>query len=131
MRPDLLTQRVNAEASEPCVIVSVYFEDNLSLEQGFIVRDALNALDTDGWWFFNPGSFIAAFRCSRSGRKRARACESALERLAQDDSRLPTFRVGSAEGPVLTSFAVEGHLETPPLGNAVNEAFWKASKNAS
>ena len=131
MQPDLLKLRVNASTSEQCTIVCAYFGDEISLEQGFIVRDTFDRLDTDGWWFFNPGTFIAAFRWSQSGAARSRACESALAQLRQDNSTLPNMSVGSADGPVLTTIAKEGHLETPPIGNVVNEAFHRALANAS
>ena len=131
MQPDLLAKRVSAATSERCVIVCAYFRDEVSLEQGFLIRDTLNDLDTDGWWFFNPGTFIVAFRSSRAPAERASACRSALTRLSQDNPGLAHLGLGSAEGSVLCSLASAGHLDTPPLGNVVNEAFREASKNAS
>lgn len=131
MHPDLLTKRVNASVSESCVIVCAYVQQGVSFDQGFLVRDALNELDTDGWWFFNPGTFIVAFRSAASGVERARACEAALASLRRDNPTLAQVVVGSAEGPVLTSIASAGHLDTPPLGDVVNEAFRMASQNAS
>jgi hypothetical protein len=131
MQPDLLRKRLDADISEQCWIVCAYLGDDVSFEQGFVVRDALNSFDTDGWWFFNPGTFIVAFRSVRSGAERASACEATLARLRQENASLVCLVVGSAEGPVLTSIAKDGHLDTPPLGNVVNEAFWKARANAS
>ena len=130
MQPDLLKKRVEASTSEQCLIVCAYAEEALP-EHAFRIRDALNNLDTDGWWFINPGGFIVAFRSSRSARERASACEAALARLSEDVPALVRLGIGSAEGDVLCSIASAGHLDTPPLGNVVNEAFWEARKNAS
>jgi hypothetical protein len=128
MQPDLLRRRLDADVSEQCVIVCACLDDDMSFEEGSVIRDALNRLDTDGWWFFNAGTFIVAFRSARSGAERASACEAALARLRQENSSLPRLAVGSAEGPVLTSIASAGHLDTPPLGNVVNAAFRKRAR---
>lgn len=130
MQPDLLKKRVNASVSEQCVIVCAHVGDEISFDEGFLVRDALNSLDTDGWWFFNPETFIVAFRSSRSGAARASACEAVLVRLREDIPSLAHLVLASAEGPVLTSIAEAGYLDTPPLGNVVNEASWKARAKA-
>lgn len=131
LTPDLLGKRVSAATSEQCIIVCAYVEDDLAPEHAYLVRDTLNNLDTDGWWFFNPGTFIVAFRSSKAAAKRASACQSALAGLSQDIAALKHLGVGSAEGPALTTLASAGHLDTPPLGNVVNEAFRQARKNAS
>ena len=131
MQPDLLKKRVEAATSEQCVIVGVYAGDDVSQEHAYFIRDTLNGLDTDGWWFANPGSFIVAFRSSKGGAERASACKSALAQLSKETPGLGPIRLGSAEGPVRTSLAKAGHLDTPPLGNAVNRAFWEALKDAS
>ena len=130
MQPDLLKKRVEASTSEQCVIVCAYAGE-ISPEHAYRIRDTLNNLDTDGWWFVNPGGFIVAFRSSKSARERASACESALAHLSEDIPNLARLGVGSAEGDVLCSIASAGHLDTPPLGNVVNEAFWEARRNAS
>lgn len=105
MQPDILAKRVRAGTSEPCVIVCAYLEDGVTPEHGFVVRDTLNGLDTDGWWFFNPGTFVVAFRCSRAPAERSSACQAAMARLSKDIPALGHLGVGSAEGPVLTSIA--------------------------
>jgi hypothetical protein len=130
MQPDLLKKRVEAATFERCVIVCAYAEE-VSPDHAYQIRDTLNSLDTDGWWFVNPGGFIVVFRSSRSARDRASACESVLARIAEDIPTLARLGIGSAEGDVLCSIASAGHLDTPPLGNVVNEAFWEARKNAS
>lgn len=132
MQPDdLLTKRVGATASERCVIVCAYVDEALSPEHAYLIRDTLNELDTDAWWFFNPGTFVVAFRYSKAGAKRARACLSAFDRLTRSVAALEHLGVAAAEGEVLCSIAPAGHLDTPPLGDVVNCAFSQASKNAS
>lgn len=121
----------SSETYERCVIVGAYFPGGATPEQGYRVRDLLNELDTDGWWFLNPGAFVVAFRCSNAGAERARACYSALGRLPSAIASLSDLRVGAAEGEVLCNLASAGHLDTPPLGDVVNEAFRQAARNAS
>jgi hypothetical protein len=123
---DILRKRLAADVSEQCRIVCAYLGEDTSFEQGSLIRNVLNEIDTDGWWFFNPGTFIVAFRAARPGARRASACEAALARLRQVNPAVAHLAVGSAEGPVLTSIASAGHLDTPPIGNVVNEAFRKA-----
>jgi len=130
MNPDL-AKRVAASTSERCVIVCAYAADDISPEHAFLIRDTLNDLDTDGWWFANPSTFIVAFRSSRNGAVRASACQSGLARLSDDTPGLPRLGIGAAEGPVLCDIASGGHLDTPPIGNVVNDAFHEARKNAS
>ena len=129
--PDILTKRLDAASHERCIIVCAYVSDGVTPEQGFRIRDVLNGLDTDGWWFANPGTFIVAFRSSRAGDKRARVCLSALARLPNHIPLLGHVGVGGAEGEVLCGLASEGHLDTPPLGDVVNYAFRRATGNAS
>jgi hypothetical protein len=131
MQPDILKKRLSAAVSEQCFIVCAHVGADITFEEGSVIRDALNELDTDGWWFFNPSTFIAAFRSVRSGADRASACEAALVRIRQDNAALVSLGVGVAEGPVLTSIASGGNLDTPPIGNVVNEASHKAHQNAS
>lgn len=131
MQPDILKKRLDASVSEECFIVCAYIGADITFEEGSVIRDALNELDTDGWWFFNPSTFIIAFRSGRRGADRASACEAALARIRQDNTAFVSLGVGAAEGPVLTNIASAGHLDTPPLGNVVNEAFRKAQENAS
>jgi class 3 adenylate cyclase len=131
MQPDILKKRLDAAVSERCFIVCATVGADITFEEGSVIRDAMNQLDTDGWWFFNPATFIIAFRSARSGADRARACEAALARIRQDNPAFVSLGVGVAEGPVLTSIASAGNLDTPPIGNVVNEASRKASKNAS
>jgi hypothetical protein len=129
--PDLLNKRLSASTHEACIIICAYVTGGVTSEQGYRIRDALNDLDTDGWWFANPGTFIVAFRSSKRGAKRARACQSALAKLPNHVPALGHVGVGSAQGEVLCDIAIEGHLDTPPLGDVVNWAFWRAAGYAS
>ena len=95
------------------------------------MRDVLDGLDSDGWWFLNPETFILAFRSSNSGDERAQACMTVLRRLANSVASLAKMAVGGAQGDVLCNLADAGHLDTPPLGEVVNEAYRQARKNAS
>jgi len=131
MQPDILTNRVKAASQERCVIVCAYFGETITPDQCFLVREMLNGLDTDGWWFWQPGNFMIVFRSSRAAAERATACQSALARLSKETPSFPHVGLGSAEGDVLCGIASDGHVDTMPLGNVVNEAFRQAATNAS
>src|SRR5690242_10990889 len=105
MQPDILTNRVSAASHERCVIVCAYFGETITPEQCFLVRDTLNRLDTDGWWFWQPGNFMIAFRSSRAAAERASACQSALTHLSNETPDFPRVGIGSAEGNVLCGIA--------------------------
>ena len=121
----------STQTYEECAIICAHFAGGVTPEQGYRMRDALNELDTDGWWFLNPSTFILAFRSSRAGVKRGQACLSALTRLSNSVPSLEQVRVGSAMGPVLCNLSSDGHLDTPPLGGVVNAAYGRAIENAS
>src|SRR6476619_3206851 len=101
MQPDLLKKRLEAATCERCIIVCAYLKDDMAPEHAYLVRDTLNELDTDGWWFANPGTFVVAFRSSKAGAKRARACQSAFDRLSRSVAALEHLGIGAAEGEVL------------------------------
>lgn len=130
-QPDILAKRIAADSYEHCIVVCAYLADGFSSELAYRVRDVLNGLDTDGWWFFNPGMFIVAFRTANRGAERAKASMTILARLPRSVAGLERLGVGAAQGEVLTALASAGHLDTPPLGEIVNAAFHDARKNAS
>jgi hypothetical protein len=132
MHPDDSTiPNRSTQTSEECAIICAYFADGVTPDQGYRVRDVLDELDTDGWWFLNPGTFIIALRSTKNGVKRGQACLTALTRLRKSDAALHQVRVGTAMGPVLCNLSGDGHLETPPLGSVVNTAYGRAIENAS
>ncbi len=134
MHHDSTPKRASASADakyEQCIIVCAYMPDGVSPEQGYRMRDALNDLDTDGWWFLNPGTFIVAFRTSRFAAKRAEACRAALARLSAGIASLGHLGVGAAEGEMLCTLDESGQLDAPPIGEVVNLAFREARKYAS
>ena len=48
--------------SESFEVLALRVPDGVSADAGFAIRDLLNDLDPEGWWFLNPTYFIAAFR---------------------------------------------------------------------
>lgn len=134
MHHDSTPKRASASADakwEKCIIVCAYLADGVSPEQGYRMRDALNDLDADGWWFLNPGTFVVAFRASKLAEKRAEACRAALTRLSAAIASLAHLGVGAAKGEMLCTEDESGQLDAPPMGEVVNVAFREAKKYAS
>jgi len=111
---------------ERCVILYAQVPDGVSPEQGYAIRDALNAAETNGWWFLNPGTFMAVFVVDRSGASRASACESNLVRLATEHPFWAGISIGMAEGKLFGAFSGDGILESMPFGAVVSEAMRNA-----
>jgi hypothetical protein len=133
MNHDSVPKRASASADakyERCIIVCAYLPEGASPDQGYRMRDALNDLDTDGWWFLNPSTFIVAFRDSKLARKRADACRTALSRLSEAIASLSQLSVGAAEGEMLCTVNESGEIDAPPLGEVVSLAFREARKYA-
>jgi hypothetical protein len=112
-----------------CVVLCVAVPDGVSAEEGYLVRDALNGADTIGWWFLNPGTFVAVFEGKSAPQ--AAVCAATLRGLFARHA--PGSRAGVVvrEGPVLGSFTCEGILETLPVGGIVSAAMREASDVAA
>lgn len=115
---------------EQCVVLCARIEVGVSANEGYAIRDTLNGLDTGGWWFLNPGTFLVVFVSANAGAERAAACELALRRLAIVHSSLAGMGVGIIEGPVIGQFSSVGILETWPMGSVVSNAMRSAVENA-
>jgi hypothetical protein len=113
---------------ERCAILCARIGPDASPERVAAVRVILNGLDTDGWWFVNPGTFIMAFICAKTGSDRAKTCQAALRRTSE--SSLP-LGLGYGEGELVCVFANTGNLASMPMGAAVNDAIAMAAGNAS
>jgi hypothetical protein len=116
---------------ERCIVLCMCHPEGVTPEQGYALRDLLNRVETSGWWFLNPGTFVVAFSCSRSGAARAVACQDALRELVAADQSFASIGVGVAEGGVIGSFSSAGILESLPIGGVVSEAMKNAIENAS
>jgi hypothetical protein len=121
----------SAVRQERCIILCIRHAEGVTPEQGYAIRDLLNSVETSGWWFLNPGTFLVAFLASKSGNSRAIACQDSLRQLFAPEGSFASVAIGIAEGAVLGSFSDAGVLESMPSGNAVNEAMKGAVQNAS
>jgi len=125
------TEAVRGEIGEKqCVVLYARVREGVSAEEGYAIRDTLNGASTIGWWFLNPGSFVAVFAGREPGAQQASACEAALRALAHDHPALKAIGVGIADGRVMASFTSGGILETLPVGNVVSMAMEKAERDA-
>ena len=113
----------SASKFERFVVLTFRAADGVSPEAGYDIRDILNQLNPEGWWFLNPGSFVVCFSSDRSGQARAAECRAAIERLCLAHESLSGAKFGQAEGDLLASFEPHGHLSTMPIGAAMSEAW--------
>lgn len=98
----------------------------MSADDGFAIRDLLNAEETNGWWFWNPGTFVVVFISRYSGAQHAQACREALKELSSTRPSLSGLEIGTAEGPVVGVFSKAGIMESMPLGSVVSDAMKRA-----
>ena len=108
------------------VVLAIDVPDGVSPEDGFSVRDVLNSINPDGWWFTNPGTFMVYFQSDRHGVERAEHCRTVVESLRAHRGSLREMRFGAAEGPMITEIDRRGRPTSTPMGGAANEAFQRA-----
>lgn len=124
--PDIPSKRSSGVATfQRFVVLTFRAAEGVSPDAGYDVRDTLNQLDPEGWWFLNPGSFVACFASERSGLARAAECRAALERLCTAHPTLDGAKFGQAEGELTVAFESHGHMSAMPMGDAMFQA-WKA-----
>ena len=116
---------------ERCVAIYARIADGVSPDQGYAIRDTLNAAETNGWWFTNPGTFVAVFVAASDGAARASSCVVALKRLAAENPSWARATIGTAEGKIYGAFSSAGILESQPIGGVVLAAMKSANANAS
>jgi hypothetical protein len=117
---------------ERCVVLCARVEDGVSAEQGYAIRGSLNAAETIGWWFVNPGTFMVYFASEPEGAKHAATCEAALRQLAGENPSWAKIEIGVAEGLIFGAFTASGILESMPVvGSPISTAMKRAIANAS
>ena len=117
-------------AEKRCVVLCAHVADGVTPEQGYAMRDILNAAETIGWWFVNPGTFLVVFASAASGSQRASIAEAKLMHLSDEHPDWPRFAVGVAEGAIFGAFTSAGVLESMPAGGVVSVAMTRAIANA-
>jgi hypothetical protein len=132
MSSDLAISATGGIAREArCVVLYARVADGVSPDQGYAIRDTFNNAETIGWWFVNPGSFLAVFAWEASGAERALSCEASVKQLSVEHPSWPSVSVGVAEGVLFGAFTRAGILESMPTGAVVLAAMQRASANAS
>jgi hypothetical protein len=125
-RGNVIRPKGGVAREELCVVLCARQGEGVSADDGFAIRDLLNGVESNGWWFLNPGTFIAVFMSRYSGAEHAAECRESLERLVASRASLNDLEIGTAEGAVLGIFTDAGILETLPMGDVVSEAVKKA-----
>src|SRR5471032_1939262 len=105
MSSDLAISATGGIAREArCVVLYARVADGVIPDQGYAIRDSLNSAETIGWWFLNPGAFVAVFAWEASGAERASSCEASLKHLNVEHPSWPNVAVGIAEGVLFGAF---------------------------
>jgi class 3 adenylate cyclase len=116
---------------EPVVVIFATAQDGVSVEDATQLREIFNAAQPIGWWFLNPGSFLAVVEANRAGRDKASAVAGRLGNLRMTVPTLSDLKIGVAEGPVLLSRDTSGALNSMPFGATVNKAIRAALEEVS
>ena len=97
--------------------------EGISPDLGFKLRDLYNRVDPEGWWFINPGSFLAMFAVSAQGHERAARLVAEIERLRLVEPELSAIRLGEVEGQVDgVELRHDGKILSLPRGKLLNDA---------
>src|SRR6266849_8240060 len=98
-------------------VVYARLPDGVSPDLGFRMRDLYNRLNPEGWWFINPGSFLALFALAASGRERASELIAEIEKLRPIEPELASICFGRAEGPLSgVETGADGKILSLPRG---------------
>ena len=114
-----------------CLVFCLHVADGVMPEQGYAIRSMLNDSGTNGWWFVNPGTFIAVFPSLASEDSRLSSCQAALAQLAAANPSWPSVAAGHAEGSIFGAFSSDGILESMPTGAVASLAMKRAIGHAS
>jgi hypothetical protein len=104
-------------------VVYVRVPDGVSAYLGFRMRDLYNRINPEGWWFINPGAFLALFALAASGRERASELIAEIEKLKSVEPELASVCFGRAEGPLPSvETRSDGKILSLPRGQLLNDA---------
>ena len=104
-------------------VVYVTVPESVSPDLGFRLRDLFNRVDPEGWWFINPGSFLAMFAVAASGRARASMLIAEIENLKSFEPELAHVRFGQVEGKLSSvETRADGKILSLPRGKLLNDA---------
>jgi hypothetical protein len=105
------------------VVVYAAVPDGLSADAALRMRDLYNRIDPEGWWFINPGSFVALFSLGASGRERASQLVAEIKKLKAEEPELAEIRLGRAEGSLPSvETRADGKILSLPRGKLLNDA---------
>ena len=121
------TGKASVVIEDRFVVVSAYRLDGVSADEGFALRDLINAHHPTEWQFFNPSLFIVLFRLVVPG---ARANAEALAAHLRGFGPSLALGVGVAEGDLTAEFSDDGRLVSWPLGSTMSTAADAAQSEA-
>lgn len=114
-----LTRRPSAVSDHRFIVVYAYRPDGVTPDEGYALRDIINAHRPTDWRFYNPSGFEVLFwLAAPDARANAEALTDALRAFG------PSHRlgVGVAEGELMAEFSSDGQLLSWPLGNVISIA---------
>lgn len=101
--------------------------EGLSVEDGFALRDIINAAKPIDFGFLNPGSFEVFFYGTSDGQQQAQQLADALSVYAHQRGIMP-LGTGIAIGDCIGSLNPEGGFNLHPVGETISRAMTSAHK---
>jgi hypothetical protein len=109
---------------EKFIIVAISSGLTLDAEKNGVMVLTIESCKPAYWHLINPDGYTVFFKSAETdGRGRAESLASRLQTLILMDGRFANFKVGIAEGPLVTQINWRGRICFPPLGEAVNTAY--------
>ena len=114
-----LTKQPSAGAEHSFIVVCAYHPDGVTPDEGYALRDLINAHRPTDWRFYNPSNFEVLFWLAAPD---ARANAEALTDAFRVFRSPHTLGVGVAEGELMAKFSSDGQLLSWPLGKVISTA---------
>ena len=121
-----LTGRRSVAAEHRFIVICARHPEGVTPEQGYALRDLINAYQPIDWQFYNPSTFVALFLLAASD---ARANATALENALRVFSSPRLLGVGVAEGELFAELALDGRLLSWPLASTMSAAMKAAQED--
>ena len=109
---------------EDFIIVAISSGQTMDVENNGVMVSMIEASRPAYWQLMNPDGYTVFFKSAEAaGRGRAEAFSSQVQALILADKRFDDFKIGLAEGRLVTQINWTGRICFPPLGGAVNAAY--------
>ncbi len=110
--------------NEDFIIVAISSGLTMEAENNAVIVRTIEAARPSYWQMMNPDGYTVFFKSPEAeSRSRAYSLSSKVQTLITTDGRFADFKVGMAEGRLVTEVNWRGKVCFPPVGGAVNAAY--------